>query len=454
MSHKSLIYALLGLGLLICLAPQYGQAGVITIDPQPYGHPMTGWEGTPELVENPFDPAWLATLKPRLTRLVDEVGINRIRLEIRSGSETDIQAISQFMTGQISYEDWKPIRYNPANDNDDPNHINWDGFDFAELDWQIEAYAMPMAQALQARGERLYINICYVNFREGMYFHRDPEEYAELVLATHLHLQEKFGLRPDSWEVILEPDLMNDGWTGTEIGQAIAASARRLQAYGFETKFVAPSVTDFRNAEPYFREILAVPGATDHISEVSYHRYKGATPRRLASLAELAEGQNLPLSMLEWWFGNGQYPVLHEDLSVGRNIAWQGSSLLQHFQSGEASLALDSPVRSYMVVNSLYFRNIRLGSRRIGATSGLFASLDPVAYVNPNGSYAVLAMASKATDVDIRGLPAGPYRIEIASETGQRLADLSHSISQGQELQFQMPVKGVFAVVADTSSRP
>jgi len=43
------------------------------------------------------------------------------------------------------------------------------------------------------------------------YIHGDPAEYAELVLATYTHLDERYNVTPDCWEVILEPDNVPSG---------------------------------------------------------------------------------------------------------------------------------------------------------------------------------------------------------------------------------------------------
>ncbi|MBI4674397.1 MAG: hypothetical protein HY741_22360 [Chloroflexi bacterium] len=45
---------------------------------------------------------------------------------------------------------------------------------------------LPMRQKLQARGESLFLNVCYVAFTSNPYMqYTNAEEYAEFVLATY-----------------------------------------------------------------------------------------------------------------------------------------------------------------------------------------------------------------------------------------------------------------------------
>lgn len=420
-------------------------ADSITLVPEEQYQVMQGWEATPELSDTPAHPQWGGDLETLLDRAVSEVGLNRIRLEIVSGAETRNGRSARFLAGDITYPDYKTTRYHPTNDNDDPMVIDHDGFDFSELDWTVETFVLPVAERLRARGERLFVNLCYVSFRDGTYLHRDPEEYAELVLATHLHLDAKYGIRPDSWEVILEPDLPTDGWTGSEIGAAIVASARRLEAHGFDTRFNAPSVTNLANAAPYLKDILAVPGAREHMAEVSYHRYEKATRRRVEQLATLADRNGLATSMLEWWFGKGTYQVLHEDLKVGNVAAWQGRSLLNHFK-GYPTAGPDAPIRPDIVFNSLYFRSIRLGAQRIGAKTNLLSALDPVAFIGPDGEYVVMAMSRRMTEVKVIGLPPGVYKLSIVTEDRITPPDRTLNHDGDGPMVFEMPARGILAI--------
>jgi len=437
------------LGLTGCFRPS---EAVITLDPAQRFQTVSGWEVTAEMADKPLPgqpPRYWAEI---YDRAVAEVGINRIRLEVRSGAESAGHNWDRYVAGDMSYADWRGVRYATVNDNADPNVIDWNGFDFAELDWRLEVGLLPIRKRLLARGERLFVNLCYVAFtgqiKNGRYIHENPDEYAEFVLATYLHMQRKYGLVPDAWEVILEPDL--GVWDGYEVGRAIVAAAARLKAHGFTPRFIAPSVKDMDNAAPYIDAIATVPGAMDHVFELSYHRYSGTSALNLARIVERAKKFGVGTAMLEWWFGHAGPETLHRDLKQDHNSAWQGRVLKTLFKKidekhpDKAIVALQDDTRQ----NLQYFRYIRAGARRIGATSSNETELDPVAFVNPDGSHTVVVLARNAGKVTIVGLPAGEYGVSWALGRKSGRAPGPIHVAPGQPLRAEIPDEGVLTVFA------
>lgn len=440
--------------LFICLALAAlaqisgpARAAEITLDPDTTFQTINGWEATADMVDTPHTPPWVRYREEMLDRLVSEVGINRVRLEIRAGAESSTGIVSDFISGKLPYKRWKSRRYETANDNGDPFSINWRGFDFAELDWHIENGVLPLMRRLQARGERLIVNLCYVAFRDGRYYHMEPEEYAELVLATYIHMRDTYGFVPDMWEVILEPDLSKNSWNGTDIGRAMAATAKRLRANGFSPAFVAPSVTDMRNALPYLDAIVAVPGAKEHMVEFSYHRYRGGGQKVLRDIDARGRELGIRTAMLEWWFGKATYKVLHNDLKNGEVSAWQGRVIEGHYDvenrdSAHPNLTLRPEIR----YNLQYFRYIRHGARRIGATSDDPRNFDPLAFINTNGKYTVVVKAEKAGPVVLHGLPPGRYKLSYAVGSGSKELPDPAVVGPGAPLATEIPGVGVLTI--------
>ena len=442
--------AALLLGATACSARQVE----ITLHPETRLQKSTGWEVTTEIadVANADESRALPYYRDGLIALaVDRVGINRVRLEVRSGAENTDQNWRRIASGAISYEQWRPLRYATRNDNADPQVIDWAGFDFAELDRNVEDAVLPLQKALAARGERLFVNLCYVAFtdqlRGGAYHHDDPDEYAEFVLATYLHLQKRWGFVPDTWEVILEPDLVGR-WDGRQIGERIVKAAARLEANGIRPRFVVPSVTNMAEAPRFIDEMAQVPGAMKYVEEFSYHRYRGASQGNLRKIAERSERYGKGAAMLEWWFGNATYKVLYEDLTVGRNTAWQGQVLMDLAERDLSDLRRPKlKLREDSRMNSQYFRYVRLGAQRIGASSNLEARAAPVAYVNANCGYAVIVKtAGPVRAMAIKGLPPGRYRMSYATESESVEPDKVYDLARGQTLTVDMPGAGVVSV--------
>lgn len=444
----------LALAAALAVAPACSAGGVeITLDPKLRLQTSAGWEvgGEIDNIESDRDKALPYYRDALIALAVDQVGANRLRLEVRSGSENTNRNWRRFEARELNYDSWRPLRYATVNDNDDPNVINWSGFDFSELDHNVEHIVLPMQKALAARGERLFVNLCYVSFiqqtRGARYDHDDPREYAEFVLATYLHLKSKWGLTPDTWEVILEPDLVGR-WNGKQIGERIVATARLLEAHGFKPRFVAPSVADMANAAPFIDGIASAPGAMGYVQELSYHRYKGVSDENLAAIVERARRYGKGASMLEWWFGNANYEVLHKDLTAGENVSWQGRVV-----SGLVDLDTTDLKRPKMKLrqdsrmNAQYFRYIRFGARRIGASSSAEGRAAPVAYVNPNGAYAVVVKASKPlAALTVRGLPAGDYKVSYATKDASFEPERVYPVKAGEPLTIEVPAAGVLSL--------
>jgi hypothetical protein len=225
----------LGAGLLTAQATS---RNVIALDATTTYQTISGWEATAEAGQNnPYFPKFKDAL---FDQAVNDLGINRIRLEIRSGAENVRDYWSEHRRNQTDYQTWRCVRYSTVNDNDDPLDINWDGFQFSELDHTVETVVLPLKRRLETRAQKLLVNVNYVSFvaqmngsscPSGLDYHHDnsPEEYAEFVLATVLHLRDKYGLVPDLWEVILEPD-NTPFWRGRQIAEDGPTDFRRASS--------------------------------------------------------------------------------------------------------------------------------------------------------------------------------------------------------------------------------
>lgn len=418
----------------------------IDIDPSITFQTISGWEGTADLPDTPVSPPWSLYRDKMFDLVVNEAGLNRVRLEIRSGAESRSGAPTRFLAGKTPYNTWKQERYDAVNDNDDPFLADLSGFNFDELDWHVRDTVLPMQQRLKARGERLIVNLCYVSFRDGRFFQMEPEEYAELVLVTYQHLEKTFGFVPDLWEVVLEPDLQNDGWDGATMGKAMATAGKRLQGHAYTPAFVAPSVTNMANALPYANAISTIPGAGDYWKELSYHRYRGQSAETLHHIAEFAKNHGLRTSMLEWWFGKATHKVLYEDLTIGNVSAWQGRVVSGIYEApshpGEAP-----QMRDDTRFNHLYFSAIREGAVRIKATSSAPRSFEASAFVNTDGGKAVLIEAHQAGKIILRGLEAGTYSVRIATSNQIRMVSEPLSVAHNAPAVLEIPESGVVSIV-------
>lgn len=437
--------------------PPGGSAQTVTIDPSVTFQTISGWEAHAQSGhEHPSFPLFREEL---FDRAVAEAGINRIRLEAWSGEEARTDWYGLWRSGQIDEATWRCNRFATDNDNDDPFTIDWTGFLFSQLDSLVQNTVLPMKQRLEARGESLFLNVTYDAFvrqicDEGdRYVHDDsPEEYAEFVLATHLHLRDKYGLVPDAWEAILEPD-NTPFWRGRQIGDAVVAAARRLRANGFSTRFVAPSNSNMSRAIDYFDDMVQVPDARSELLALSYHRYGGVSEANLRSIAQRGTDLGIETAMLEH-IGSGQED-LHDDLVLGRVSAWQQFALA--FPSQEDigghyyNIDVSDPGSPRVNIGrrtkflAQYFRYVRRGAVRLEARSR-DPAFSPVAFRNVNGRVVVVVRAARAGEVSVGGLPAGPYGINYATEDEYNVEGPSRQVGSSGTLSASIPDSGVLTV--------
>lgn len=432
-----------------CVLAKFTPPGTITVDPAVTYQTITGWEATAWVAE-PGDPAFPHYKDTLYEALLDDVGITRLRLEVRSGAE-NADNWAAYQNGTIDYQTWRSRRYATINDNADPYTIDWSGFHFTEMDGAIESVVNPLRDLAAARGGSLYVNLNYVAFTgqitDGAYIHNDPEEYAEFVLATYLHMQQKYGWVPDAWEVLLEPDNVSQ-WNGTLLGRVIVATAARLEAAGFDPAFVAPSNTNMGNAVTYFDQMVAVSGVLPYLHEFSYHRYGGVSLQNLRAIASRAAQYGLATSMLEWWTDGNTYRTLHEDLKIGNNSAWQQAAV-----SGYFDIDASNPTNPAFAMNAKtkltrqYYMFVRPGAIRIGAISQE-EPFDPLAFVNKDGGYAVVVKCDVAGEFSVGSLPAGTYGVKYATASQFDVDLPDQTLRSGQLVRVSIPAAGVLTVYA------
>jgi len=423
----------------------------IIVDPAQRYQTILGWEGTME-IGSPQNPSLIASYRDELfDRVVGELGLNRIRLEVRSGAQNPIDWFDRWRQDQIPYQEWRARRYEIQ-----PQRV----YHFSELDFWVEHSVEPFRQRLLARGERLYVNLTYVNFEKQVptqvFHHWDhPEAYGAFMAAAFRHLDEKYGWTPDAVEIVLEPDNI-DGWTGRRIGAAIVAAGDSLRAAGYHPEFIGPSTTDMSHAIRTFDEMVQVPRVLSYLKELSYHRYRGVSNSSLETIRQRAAQYGLRTAMLEH-IGSG-YEDLHEDLEVGGNSAWQmyviagteGSQTRGQYYHLEIE-----PAGRVRIVETeqtkflkLYFRYVRRGAVRVEASSSQ-ASLDPLAFQNTDGSFVVVIKAGESASFSVGGLPPGGYRARYSTQAENDVDAGRHAVPEGGVVTTRIPASGVLTIYPD-----
>ena len=438
--------------------------GDIMIDTGIVHQTMIGWDAVPfaghwECDDTHHNTVLYDRFKDEALDLIVEMGINRVRAELRTGAENPRDAWTEFRNGQIEYSEYRQVWYNAVNDNADPDVINPDGFHFSELDTHIEMVINPMRQRLAAKGEKLYIVLNIIHgARTDPFQHRhDPDEYAEFLLAAFQHVEQRWGWVPDAIEVINEPDLGNR-WTSAQIGNAIVATGNRLKAVGYTPDFVAPSGAGMDDSIVYFNEMIGMPGVAQYLTEFSYHRYNGVSDGNLNIIGQFGRQYGVGTAMLER-IGSG-YEDLHKDLTIANNTSWEQYAMAgcNPNDNGGKHVMVDitdqmnpgTRLASRSHFLRLYFKWVKPGAVRVGATSEA-SSLAPIAFINTNGRYTVIVKATGANAFTIGGLPPGTYGIAYATGADDRTpndtGDLPDvQLGPGQALSTSIGGRGIITI--------
>lgn len=447
--------------------PPPAENAIITVTPETVYQTMRGWEAVAYAAQD-VSPNF-ATYAPAVFDQVVEAGIDRVRLALRAGVENTADsygawAAAGYPVSGTAYATWRATRYETINDNADPNVVNPSGFHFTEIDDTIDRVVNPLRSRLASKGESLYVNLNYTAFtaqtKSGRYLHNAPEEYAEFMSATFQHLQQKYRWVPDAIEVILEPDNVPQWRSGSLIGRVIVTAGRKLAAQGFTPHFIAPSTTCMDKAVDYFDQMIRVAEVKTYLKEIAYHRYCNASAANLQAIATRAERHGLSTSMLEWWSGGNTHQTLHEDIKLGRNSAWQQATLAGLNRPrglGIANVDTSNPASPVVTMGSVtrytsqYYKHVRQGAKRIGAASNAPA-LDPLAFVNRNGTYVVVVNALNAGSFAVRGLPAGTYGIRYTT-AAETIRHPDQTITTGGNVTTSIPAAGVLTVYGLPSAR-
>jgi O-glycosyl hydrolase len=457
----SFLIASLGIALYATRLPAEPDA-TITVNPAETHQTMRGWEVTARAWEmnkklNRFDATWELYRDEIMDRMVNELGINRIRIAVKSGFENPVDYWALFRDGKISYREYGKHFYEKINDNDDPFVANPDGFHFSALDYTVEQMLLPMRKRLEANGERLFVNLIYIDFggplKSAMSHAQNPEEYAELIVRAFEHLKRRHGITPDALEITLEPE-NTDHWRGRQIGEAMVAAAKRLRQAGFNPQMIAPSTTAASATPRYFDELARVPGAVELLSELAYHRYRDASPNEiLPEIVKRARKHGVETAMLE--HVGGDVTELHADLTLGNASAWQQWGIatergVRETDRGAYYYFRDAVAREGAGIKmaertrglAQYFRYVRAGAVRLSATANRSDVL-PVAFRNRDGGIVVVAQAKQAGNITVLGLPAGTYAARYTTELETARELPASAVPAGGPLVGHLPAPGI-----------
>lgn len=239
-------------------------------------------------------------------------------------------------------------RARQANDDDDPFHFNWQGFNFAGSD----AAKQMLIDLAQPKGFDNYYLGLKINVHwaskwmkaiRATDYNRYLDEAAEQVAAGMIHWRDSYGIVTKYIQLFNEPTSGNhelDPGSTQEVIDIIKRTGVRLRREGFPSvKFVVPGEETEERSLDVATAILADPDARQYVGAISYHSYPyGSTysviskiletsgrgkpdPEKVAvrrRLRDLGSKYALPVWMTE--VSHGDVPALSFDGLLGRAI--------------------------------------------------------------------------------------------------------------------------------------
>lgn len=400
------------------------------------GSPFHGWGGTAWLSHEPWDAnaaafsAWGSTA---INRLVFELGITDIRLNLPPGVESDADYYQMAWT---------------SNDKRIWTQNSWgardtDRFFFTALDKRIQLIVGPMRALVQSNGEKLWFVLH--NNGGGNGNPPDPRFYdstaddigngkngrqktAARVLAAFRHMYERYGWIPDAVDPINEPDLKAP-WTPAELADLVYRIGTTLennraqfgQGAGWRPTIYAPSVSKVSAFHTWFMPIWDYDPQGDgsypnrrYVQAAAWHLYDSNRPDwNFGNLKPWLASTGLPGQMPEYTGLTAS--LAHEQLvDVPETNRLHRFSLFDWLSVSGTNVEL-SPVARLLRNYSYY---VRPGAQRKGVSHNSAATFaNGIPWVNPDGKYVVTVKTTGSGTFWVDQLPAGTYGINFGLGT-------------------------------------
>jgi len=353
-----------------------------------------------------------------------------------------------------------PFNMEPVNDDDDPNHINWDGFDLAQM-----RPKMSVLQEFNKRGVRRFTASLWsppefmktqrAIIQGGKLRPDMREEFAEYMTAFLTDARERWGIDIKSLslqnELLFLEYYMSCIYNPAQIREAVRACSRKFRREGIKTMIMMPEDMMFPDRMIwYVKPTMADPETRDFPGFFCTHR-KGDF-KDWQKFQRFVEPFGRQIWMTETgggrsdWNGALQSAVGIHDALVGGNVSawlfWTFTSLLKDTRPGMGYW----PAKHY-------YRFIRPGAVRVDAQSPE-AELLASAYKHPESgklTAVLINVGGEAADVTMRigaGAPAGDYRLYVSD--GARKWAAVGPVKGGQVLQFSMTARSIATLQSGT----
>lgn len=374
----------------------------VNLDPAIRHQTILGWGKT-----TPWLPAHPLLRRQCIDRAVNDLGLNRLRFEGLCGNG-------------LTRRSWEWL-----NDNDDPQVIDWKGFNTEQLDARVDEWLVPWKRAVEARGEPFDLYVSPSFFKGGSsgdlpgWMLADPQEYAEWALALLFRLRDKHGIEANYYSICNEAG--NDNVFSPQVViRMMKALVPRLRQHGFKTAIQYPESVNAAVAVRYLEAARDDPEVWKWVGLISYHWYGQDNQASMVKLRDFARQRHLPTAQTE--FMDLTIDHLYDDIVLGGVSYWE----IYGLATPDYQAALTHVGSNTLHGGRWYWRFrqvshfVRPGAVRIACTSS-DPALRCLAFEGGRQTALVLINTTaphRARSVTVGGLKAGSYGVAQCVQTG------------------------------------
>jgi hypothetical protein len=384
--------------MLIAIAGCLAQAqpdATVTIDPSVKYQTIRGWSCNPFYIRGSA-----AQRQQIIDEAVNNLGLTRMRWQQPNGNRSNMR------------------RWEPVNDNADPDDADMSKFNTADADKFVSGYVLPFKQRVEANGDPFELWLSPSFFDGGStgsvpaWMLHSPGEYAEYATSFIQYLRRKYGVQTNHYAICNEAGNHN-AFRPPVVAEMTKVLGARLKALGLPTR---GQFSDGINARTTWRYIEAAkddPELWKYVDVLSYHWYGAGNQENMAKIREFALARGMDTAQTE--FMRLTLDHLYDDLTIGGVSYWsiyglggpgpRGQNF--HFHPNNTSFSRGKQFWNFRQV----MHYARPGAVRIEATCD-DPAVRPLAFVHRRMTTLVLINNTpphQARTVAIAGLPTGRY---------------------------------------------
>ncbi|TAL68801.1 MAG: T9SS type A sorting domain-containing protein [Bacteroidetes bacterium] len=380
---------------------------IVTIDTNIKYQTIRGWGASS------FSPEWLTedNRKELIDVLVNDLGLNRLRLEFPSGNRSKERAW-----------EWE-------NDDRDPFNYNWNVFNLKSFDAKIEKFVLPFKNKVEQNGEPFDMYVSPSLFNGGSsgaapaWLQFSPGEFSEYATSVLIRLKENYNIEPNYFCILNEAG-NNNSFYATVVSDMIKTLGPRMKAMGLKTRIQFPECVSASESWNYINSTKDDSIMLSYVDVLSYHLYGSNDPFR-SQIRDFAKQHGKITAQTEYMSLNMN--ILYDDMTKGETSYWEiygiGSCLDLKF---DRILKLPNFWNFRQV-----FKYVRPGAVRINASSD-DSTIKVLAYFKDEMPTIVIINNSGTKSINVENLIDGDYGIcRTVSGTDYKESGIKH-VSDGR----------------------